>query len=94
MARCYRDISNILVKKHSLLPLLLLPLAGLLFELSPSILNPALVLALPAAILGLSGLHADSPGVALGALEDQIYLPRLFNDKIKSSSELMNRSLD
>jgi hypothetical protein len=66
----------------------------LLLELPSGVFNSALILALPAAILGLSRLHAYSPCVALRAGKNQIYLPWSFDDKIESSSKLLNSSLD
>jgi hypothetical protein len=54
VAGSYWNVGNILIKKDSLLPLLLFSLTSLLFELPSSVLYSALVLTLPATILGLS----------------------------------------
>lgn len=79
-----------LIKKQPLLPFKLLTLPRLLLKLSPGVLHPLLVLALPAAILGLSRLHADLPGVALGASKDELHSPWPLDHKIESSTELVH----
>lgn len=54
VAGSYWDVGNILIEKDSLLPLLLFSLPSLLLELPSGVFDSALVLALPAAVLGLS----------------------------------------